>query len=193
MLNITRPDQLKNYSNSVLILLVNQRFFELGDITIHIIETGDNVSDIESILELPILTNLFDGITSPDPDFMPCFEALEDHGDFYEMLFILGDGEEAIEIFIPKSGIDPELLSMCADFSNQPEPYSKEIIMTTSKNHNILPIDPLISEIYETLTDNLKEEFHERAAIIEFESNIPRDNAERQAMDAVLAKMNAEK
>jgi hypothetical protein len=62
--------------------------------------------------------------------------------------------------------------------------------MTTSKNHNILPIDPLISEIYDTLTDNLKEEFHERAAIIEFESNIPRDNAERQAMDAVLAKMN---
>ena len=62
--------------------------------------------------------------------------------------------------------------------------------MTTSKNHNILPIDPLISEIYDTLTDNLKEEFHERAAIIEFESNIPRDNAERQAINAVLAKMN---
>jgi hypothetical protein len=33
------------------------------------------------------------------------------------MLFILGDGEEAIEIFIPKTGVDPELLSMCADFA----------------------------------------------------------------------------
>ena len=62
--------------------------------------------------------------------------------------------------------------------------------MTMTKNHNILPIDPLTSEIYETLTDYLKEEFHERAAIIEFESNIPRDNAERQAMDAVLANIN---
>ena len=62
--------------------------------------------------------------------------------------------------------------------------------MNITINHNIHPIDPLISEIYDTLTDNLKEEFHERAAIIEFESNIPRDNAERQAMDAVLAKMN---
>ena len=62
--------------------------------------------------------------------------------------------------------------------------------MNITINHNIRPIDPLVSEAYETLTDTLKEEFHERAAIIEFDSNIPRDNAERQAMDAVLAKMN---
>ena len=65
--------------------------------------------------------------------------------------------------------------------------------MTTTKNHNIQPIDPLVSEISETLTVDLKEEFHERAAIIEFDSNIPRDNAERLAMNAVPAKMNAEK
>ena len=65
--------------------------------------------------------------------------------------------------------------------------------MNTTTNHDIHPIDPLIYEIYETLTVDLKEEFHERAAIIEFESNIPRDNAERQAMDAELAKMNAGK
>ena len=65
--------------------------------------------------------------------------------------------------------------------------------MNLTKNHNIRPIDPLVSEAYETLTVDLKEEFHERAAIIEFDSNIPRDNAERLAMDAVLAKMNAQK
>jgi hypothetical protein len=64
--------------------------------------------------------------------------------------------------------------------------------MITTKNHESQPIDLLVSEIYETLTDTLKEEFHERAAIIEFESNLSRDHAERQAMDAVLAKMNAE-
>ena len=65
--------------------------------------------------------------------------------------------------------------------------------MNITKNHNIRPIDPLVSEAYETLTDTLKEEFHERAAIIEFDSNLPRDNAERLAMNAVLEKMNAEK
>ena len=48
--------------------------------------------------------------------------------------------------------------------------------MNLTKNHNIRPIDPLVSEAYETLTDTLKEEFHERAAIIEFDSNLPRDH-----------------
>ena len=62
--------------------------------------------------------------------------------------------------------------------------------MNTTKNHDIQPLDPLVSEVYETLTVDLKEEFHERAAIIEFESNIPRYNAERLAMDAFLAKIN---
>ena len=65
--------------------------------------------------------------------------------------------------------------------------------MTTTKNNDIQPIDPLIYEIYETLTVDLKEEFHERAAIIEFDSNLPRDHAERLAMGIVLTKMNAEK
>ena len=65
--------------------------------------------------------------------------------------------------------------------------------MNTTKNHEFRPIDTLVAEVYETLTVDLKEEFHERAAIIEFDSNIPRDNAERLAMDAVPAKMNAEK
>ena len=65
--------------------------------------------------------------------------------------------------------------------------------MTTTKNHEFRPIDPFVSEVYDTLTDNLKEEFHERASIIEFDSNLPREHAERLAMDAVLAKMNAGK
>ena len=65
--------------------------------------------------------------------------------------------------------------------------------MITTKNHESQPIDPLVSEVYETLTVDLKEEFHERAAIIEFDSNLPREHAERLAMDAVLAKMNAGK
>ena len=193
MLKIQNPSQLKTISDPDILKLVTHRLAQL-DTTFTapmiIMEQGDTISNIEKEIGFPILTNLFDDISYPDPDFMPSCESLEDHGGFYEMLFILGDGEEAVEIFIPKTGIDPSLLSMCAYFSNQSEPFSKEITMNTTKNHNIQPIDPLIYEIYDTLNDNLKEEFHERAAIIEFESNIPRDNAERQAMDAVLAKMN---
>jgi hypothetical protein len=65
--------------------------------------------------------------------------------------------------------------------------------MKITKNHKFRPIDPLASEIYEALTDNLKEEFHERAAIIEFESNLSRDHAERLSMDSVQGNLNTEK
>ena len=196
MLIIQNRSQLTLIINPDIHKLITLRLTQL-DTTLPtpmiIMEPGDSLSDIEEEIGFSILTNLFDDISYPDPDFIPSCEALEDHGGFYEMLFILGDGDDAVEIFIPKTGIDPSLLAMCGDFSNQPEPYSEEIPMITTKNHNIRPIDPLIYEVYETLTVDLKEEFHERAAIIEFESNIPRDNAERQAMDAVLVKMNAEK
>ena len=196
MLKIQNRSQLNTIIDQNILKLVTLRLAQLGSTLptpMLIMEQGDSLSSIEKEIGFPILTNLFDDLCYPDPDFMPSCEALEDHGGCYEMLLILGDGEEAVEIFIPKTGVDTALLSMCADFSNQPEPYSKEIIMTTSKNHESQPIDPLVSEVYETLNDNLKEEFHERAAIIEFDSNLPRDHAERLAMDAVLAKMNAQK
>ena len=193
MLIIQNRSQLHLITDPDILKLVALRLAQLGSThptSMIIMEPGDSLSDIEKEIGFSILTNLFDDISYPDPDFMPSCEALEDHGGFYEMLFILGDGEEAIEIFIPKTGVDSLLLAMCADFSIQPEPYSKEIPMNTTKNHESQPIDPLVSEAYQTLTDNLKEEFHERAAIIEFDSIIPRDNAERQAMDAVLSNIN---
>ena len=82
-----------------------------------IMEPGDSLSDIEEEICFSILTNLFDDFRFPDPDFVPCFEVLEDHGTFYEMLFILSDGDDAIEIFIPKHGVNDELLAMCSQYA----------------------------------------------------------------------------
>jgi hypothetical protein len=42
---------------------------------------------------------------------------LEDHGTFYEMVFIFGDADDAIEIFIPKHGVSDELLAMCSQYA----------------------------------------------------------------------------
>ena len=83
-----------------------------------IVEAGDSLSDIEEEIGFSILTNLFDDVRYPDPDFVPCFEAMEDHGNFYEILFLFSDGDdEAVEIFIPKHGVDNELLAMCSQFA----------------------------------------------------------------------------
>jgi hypothetical protein len=109
--SITDPDILK---------LVKLRHDQMGDEmfdSVIIIEDGDSISDIEKEIGFSILTNLFDDVRYPDPDFVPCFEVLEDHGGCYEMLFILSDGDDAIEIFIPKTGVDNDLLSMCSQFA----------------------------------------------------------------------------
>ena len=130
MLKIHNRSQLNTIINPDIHKLVTLRLTQLGSTLatpMIIIEPGDSLSDIEKEIGSPILINLFDDISYPDPDFVPSCEALEDHGGCYEMLFIFCDGEEAVEIFIPKNGVDASLLSMCADFSNQPETYSKEI------------------------------------------------------------------
>ena len=109
--SITDPDILR---------LAKLRHSQLGDelfSSVIIVEAGDTVEDIENEIGFCILTNLFDDVRYPDLDFVPCFEALEDHGTFYEILFIFGDGDDAIEIFIPKDGVDPLLLSMCSQFA----------------------------------------------------------------------------
>ena len=120
MLIIQNASQLPLIIDPDILKLVTLRLAQLGSTLptpMIIMQTGDSLSDIEKEIGFPILTNLFDDISYPDPDFVPSCEALEDHGGCYEMLFILGDGDEAVEIFIPKTGIDPLLLSMCADFA----------------------------------------------------------------------------
>jgi len=103
-----------------ILKLVKLHHSQLGDEmfdSVIIVEAGDSISDIEKEIGFFVMTNLFDDVRFPDPDFVPCFEALEDHGTFYEILFIFGDGDEAIVIFIPKVGVDPLLLSMCSQFA----------------------------------------------------------------------------
>ena len=120
MLILKSPSSFDSITDPDILSLVKLRHVQLGDElfgSVIIVEAGDTVEDIENEIGFCILTNLFDDISYPDPDFVPSCEALEDHGDFYEMLFILGDGDEAVEIFIPKHGVDNELLAMCSQFA----------------------------------------------------------------------------
>jgi hypothetical protein len=60
--------------------------------------------------------------------------------------------------------------------------------MTIPSDHDVQPRDPLVAEIFNTLDDNLKEAFLERASIIEFDSNLPRAHAECLALLCVLTR-----
>ena len=120
MLIFKSPSSFESITDPDILKLVKLRHDQLGDEmfgSVIIIEAGDSISCIEEELSFPILTNLFDDIIYPDPDFVPSCEALEDHGGCYEMLILFSDGDDAIEIFIPKTGVDPLLLSMCSQFA----------------------------------------------------------------------------
>ena len=119
MLKIQNLSQLNLVTDADIQDLLRLHFHQLDmNASILIVEPGDTSEDIEEELGFPILTNLFDDVRFPDPDFVPCFEALEDHGGCYEMLFLFSDGDDdAIEIFIPKTGVDPLLLAMCSQFA----------------------------------------------------------------------------
>ena len=120
MLIIQNRSQLHHIIHPDIHKLVTLRLAQLDSILtapMIIMEPGDCLSDIEEEIGFPILTNLFDGVRYSDPDFVPCFEVLEDHGGCYEMVFILSDADDAIEIFIPKVGVDQLLLAMCSQFA----------------------------------------------------------------------------
>ena len=120
MLILKSPSSFESITDPDILKLVKLRHSQLGDEmfgSVIIVEISDTVEDIKNEIGFFVMTNLFDDISYPDPDFVPSCEALEDHGGCYEMLFILGDGDDAIEIFIPKVGVDPLLLSMCSQFA----------------------------------------------------------------------------
>ena len=121
MLILKYPSSFNSITDPDILKLVKLRHDQLGDEmfgSMIIIEAGDSLSDIEKEIGFSILTNLFEDVRYPDPDFVPCFEVLEDHGNFYEMLFLFSDGDDGtVEIFIPKAGVDPLLLAMCSQFA----------------------------------------------------------------------------
>ena len=121
MLILKSPSSFDSITDPDILKLVKLRHVQLGDElfgSVIIVEAGDTVEDIEEEIGFSILTNLFDDVRYPDPDFVPCFEVLEDHGNFYEMLFLFSDGDDGtVEIFIPKAGVDNELLAMCSQFA----------------------------------------------------------------------------
>ena len=117
LLILKDPPQLPSTIDTDLLKLLTLRLTQLTPTIPHqmiIVEPSDTIEDLETITGCPILTNLFDSLTYPNPDFVPCCEVLEDHGCCYEMVFIFSDGDDTVSLFIPKTGVDEELLSMCA-------------------------------------------------------------------------------
>jgi hypothetical protein len=81
-----------------------------------LVECTDTTDALESLSGCPIITSWFSNAVYPHEDFAPSFEFIEEHHDFYEMVFVLTDDNTTVFI-IPKEKVDPMLLALCQEFS----------------------------------------------------------------------------
>ena len=88
---------------------------DLSDLThFLIIQAGDTAAEAEHELGWSLLVNSVDGARFGQPDFTPSWEWIEDHGGWYEAVYILSDDGFGISLFVQDHpATDTELLAMC--------------------------------------------------------------------------------
>jgi len=178
---IVQPD-IKTY--------LKQRFHDLCDPEPYdpdehgffiLVEPGDTSEQIEQATGYSLLKSLFSDTVYGEPDFIPDFEYLEDHGSFYESVYLFTDSGCAVIWIVPKEeGIDDRILTLCAEFSTQ----------TMSHNPHPEPLNSAVATFVKGLDSNTREYFEERAAIAEFEANMPRADAEQFALELTRTHFN---
>lgn len=134
MLTLTDPASTTAITDVTLRELVDCRFDEISgdepfDPEIHgvfiVVEPGDTATDLENVSGCPILTNTITARHFGEDGFEPLFEYLGEHTPCFELVFVSGDGDFGIVIFIPKTeDIAPELLSFCATYAQPVEEAS---------------------------------------------------------------------
>lgn len=83
-----------------------------------VMEPGDSVPDLDRQLGMRAMGHPCDEISFGEPGFSPAFELVEDHGSYYEVVYVLSSTGFGAEVFIPKvPGSPAELLAMCAVYA----------------------------------------------------------------------------
>jgi hypothetical protein len=107
---------LATVTNAQLRALISQRTQEVieaaadtweGFVHFIILEPQDTTAEAEEVLGFPLLRRPH--------------ELIEEHEDWFEVVFILSDDGAGVEVFVPKSSVDPDLLAWCAAHSFRSE------------------------------------------------------------------------
>ncbi|MEH6792319.1 hypothetical protein [Parasphingorhabdus sp.] len=88
---------------------------DLSDLTHFLImQAGDTAADAEHELGWSLLVNPVDGARFGQPDFTPSWEWIEDHGGWFEAVYIISNDGFGISLFVQDHpDADPELLALC--------------------------------------------------------------------------------
>ncbi len=122
------PSDVSGLSHPGIIHIVSQRISELRlsaeealpDIgKFLVVEPGDTIGDIEEVSGCYIATDFTGDAHYGHPDFDPSYEWLEHHLEqhCFEMVFIMTDDFFTVLLIPDDPGIDPDLLSLCRDYS----------------------------------------------------------------------------
>lgn len=99
---------------------------DIGD-AVHflVFEPGDRLCQLEANLAFTPLQNLVDGSFYGDLDFTPSWEWAEDHGGWFELVFIFTDDGFAHLLFVPDDeDVDAVLLAMCREHCRRSDTQS---------------------------------------------------------------------
>lgn len=77
-----------------------------------VMEENDATADLERAVGFPVLRNRWNGLSRDQEHFTPSWDALDEHPDWYELTFILGDEGEGIVVFVPQ-GLSGPLNDLC--------------------------------------------------------------------------------
>ena len=132
MIVLRDPQQLTQIAHPEIKTFLQQRFHDICapepyDPDEHgffiLVQPGDTSEQIELETGYSMLKSMFTDTVYGDDDFMPDFEYLEDHGSFYEAVYIYTDSGFAVVLIVPKEeGIDGRILELCTEFATSSLP-----------------------------------------------------------------------
>lgn len=127
MIVLRDPATVTSINDPALRSLLTQRFKEISqdepydpDVLGYfmVVEPIDSVEALETATGCSILHGRFGAAIFGEQGFVPAFEFMEEHPSCFEMAFIISDDGFGIELFVPKlSGINPQLLALCATYA----------------------------------------------------------------------------
>ena len=107
---------IETYPDHTITTLIQQRLNDIlqdDDLTMEelvffvVPEPGETIQQLVEALGTDLLT----------VDGCPLWEFIQQHPTCYEFVLVLSQDGFGAEVFLPKAGIDPDLLSLCQQYS----------------------------------------------------------------------------
>jgi hypothetical protein len=85
-----------------------------------VMQPNDVLSTVEQQLGFALTANHWTDTPYGSPDYTPDFELIEDHGGYYELVYLLGDDGSGVELYVEKhADLHPTLGALCAAYAHQ--------------------------------------------------------------------------